>query len=170
VGVDTASDTDPIASFVPLIMFAVLFGLSMDYQVFLMSQIEQHRSAARSHDEAIAAGLAAGAKVITAAALIMMAVFASFILNGDPTVKQFGVGLSVGVALAAISVLVLAPALLVIAGSRTWWVPRWADRYLPHLDIEGAKSTPKGAEAPTVALSAPPPSDAVQRSRLESDG
>jgi uncharacterized membrane protein YdfJ with MMPL/SSD domain len=147
VGVDTASDTDPIASFVPLIMFAVLFGLSMDYQVFLMSQIEQHRARTGSDEEAIAAGLAAGAKVITAAALIMMAVFASFILNGDPTVKQFGVGLSVGVALAAMSVLVLAPALLVIAGSRTWWVPAWAERHLPHLDIEGARTTAPSAEA-----------------------
>ncbi len=130
-------------------MFAVLFGLSMDYQVFLMSQIEQHRAGAASHNEAIAAGLEAGAKVITAAALIMMAVFASFILNGDPTVKQFGVGLSVGVALAAMSVLVLAPALLVIAGSKSWWVPSWADRFLPHLDIEGAKAaqTADAAEA-----------------------
>ena len=105
VGLDTASGTDPIASFVPLIMFAVLFGLSMDYQVFLMSQIEQHRASADDDREAIAAGLAAGGKVIAAAALIMICVFASFILNGDPTVKQFGVGLSVGVALAAMSVL-----------------------------------------------------------------
>jgi len=147
VGVDTASDSDPIASFVPLIMFAVLFGLSMDYQVFLMSQIEQHRARANSDSEAIAAGLAAGAKVITAAALIMMAVFASFILNGDPTVKQFGVGLSVGVALAAMSVLVLAPALLVLAGSRSWWVPAWADRFLPRVDIEGTRADPAAAKA-----------------------
>ena len=138
VGIETTSDSTPIASFVPLIMFAVLFGLSMDYQVFLMSQIEQHRADAASHEEAVAAGLATGARVITAAALIMMAVFASFILNGDPTVKQFGVGLSVGVALAAMSVLVLAPALLVLAGRHSFWVPAWADRILPHVDIEGA--------------------------------
>jgi uncharacterized membrane protein YdfJ with MMPL/SSD domain len=86
---------------------------------------------------AIAAGLASGARVITAAALIMVAVFGSFILNRDPVVKQFGVGLSVGVALAALSVLLLAPALLVLAGSAAWWVPAWLDRALPHLDIEG---------------------------------
>ncbi len=139
VGLDTASDTDPIASFVPLIMFAVLFGLSMDYQVFLMSQIEQHRARSEDDREAIAAGLASGARVISAAALIMISVFASFILNGDPTVKQFGVGLSVGVALAAMTVLVLAPALLVLAGRGGWWVPAWADRVLPHVDIEGAR-------------------------------
>jgi uncharacterized membrane protein YdfJ with MMPL/SSD domain len=138
VGLDTASGTDPIASFVPLIMFAVLFGLSMDYQVFLMSQIEQHRASSGSDREAIAAGVAIGGKVIAAAALIMISVFASFILNGDPTVKQFGVGLSVGVALAAMSVLVLAPAILVLAGRGSWWVPAWVDRALPRIDIEGA--------------------------------
>lgn len=138
VGLDTASGTDPIASFVPLIMFAVLFGLSMDYQVFLLSQIEQHRASAASEREAIAAGLATGARVISAAALIMIAVFASFILNGDPTVKQFGVGLSVGVALAAMSVLLLAPAILVLVGRGIRWLPGWAERRLPHIDIEGA--------------------------------
>ncbi len=137
VGLDTASGTDPIASYVPLIMFAVLFGLSMDYQVFLMSQVEHARTKAKSDREAVALGLATGAKVISAAALIMMAVFASFILNGDPTVKQFGVGLSVGVALAAMTVLLLAPAILVLAGPGSWWVPKWADDHLPHIDIEG---------------------------------
>jgi uncharacterized membrane protein YdfJ with MMPL/SSD domain len=138
VGLDAPSGTDPIASFVPLIMFAVLFGLSMDYQVFLMSWIEYNRPRFRSDRKAIAAGLASGAKVIAAAALIMIAVFGSFILNGDPTVKQFGVGLAVGVALAATMVLLLAPAILVLAGKASWWVPKWADRHLPHLDIEGA--------------------------------
>jgi uncharacterized membrane protein YdfJ with MMPL/SSD domain len=128
----------PIASFVPLIMFAVLFGLSMDYQVFLMSQIEHARARTKTDREAIALGLATGARVISAAALIMISVFGSFILNGDPTVKQFGVGLAVGVALAASAVLTLAPALLVLAGDGAWWVPKWADRFLPHIDIEGA--------------------------------
>jgi uncharacterized membrane protein YdfJ with MMPL/SSD domain len=120
-------------------MFAVLFGLSMDYQVFLSSQIEQHRASAKNARAAIAAGLATGARVITAAALIMISVFGSFILNGDPTVKQFGVGLSVGVALAALTVLLLAPALMTIAGEKTWGLPAWLDRRLPHIDIEGAK-------------------------------
>ncbi|MDP9189245.1 MAG: MMPL family transporter, partial [Actinomycetota bacterium] len=151
VGLETASGEDPIASFVPLIMFAVLFGLSMDYQVFLMSQIEQARAKVKSDREAIALGLATGARVISAAALIMIAVFGSFILNGDPTVKQFGVGLAVGVALAAMSVLLLAPALLVLAGKNAWWVPAWADRFLPKIDIEGAhldEGAPKGPTKP----------------------
>ncbi|HKJ36906.1 MAG TPA: MMPL family transporter [Solirubrobacterales bacterium] len=146
VGVETDSGTDPIASFVPLIMFAVLFGLSMDYQVFLLSQIEQHRAGAATEKEAIAAGLATGARVIGAAALIMIAVFASFILNGDPTVKQFGVGLAVGVALAAMSVLLLAPAFLVLVGRGIRWLPDWAERRLPQIDIEGAGQAEEAAE------------------------
>ena len=140
VGIDTTSSGDPIASYVPLIMFAVLFGLSMDYQVFLMSQIEHARARyPRNHKKAIAVGLAGGARVISAAALIMICVFASFILNGDPTVKQFGVGLSVGVALAGLTVMLLAPALLVLVGKRgAFWVPKWAERVVPHIDIEGS--------------------------------
>jgi uncharacterized membrane protein YdfJ with MMPL/SSD domain len=79
--------------------------------------------------------------VIVAAALIMMSVFGSFILNGDPTVKQFGVGLAVGVGLAAMTVLLLAPALLVLAGAGALWMPGWVDRVLPHVDIEGRGAT-----------------------------
>ena len=139
VGVDTTSNGVPIASYVPLIMFAVVFGLSMDYQVFLMSQIEHARARyPNDHRKAIAVGLAGGARVISAAALIMISVFASFILNGDPTVKQFGVGLSVGVALAGLTVMMFAPALLVLVGKLgTWWVPKWTERVVPHIDIEG---------------------------------
>jgi uncharacterized membrane protein YdfJ with MMPL/SSD domain len=146
VGLDTASGTDPIASYVPLMMFTVLFGLSMDYQVFLISRIAQYRHEGATDRDAIRRGLASGARVIVAAALIMISVFGSFILNADPTVKQFGVGLSVGVALAAVTVLVFAPAVLVLAGTGTWWVPGWLDRVLPHMDVEGA-----GAEAAPVA-------------------
>jgi uncharacterized membrane protein YdfJ with MMPL/SSD domain len=121
----------------------VLFGLSMDSQVFAISQIERpptrpgresgSRSPAASH---------LGARLIGAAALIMMAVFGSFVLNDDPTVKQFGVGLSLGVALAAMTVHLLAPALLVLAGAGSWWIPSWLDRTLPHIDIEGAAARP----------------------------
>jgi uncharacterized membrane protein YdfJ with MMPL/SSD domain len=149
VGLDTASGTDPIASYVPLMMFTVLFGLSMDYQVFLISKIEQHRAEGGSDRDAIRRGLAGGARVIVAAALIMISVFGSFILNGDPTVKQFGVGLSVGVALAAVTVLAFAPAVLVLAGKGSWWVPAWLDRVLPHMDVEGAGAR---EEAPVAAM------------------
>jgi putative drug exporter of the RND superfamily len=136
-------------------MFAVLFGLSMDYQVFLMSQIEHHKAQGESDDDAVANGLATGARVIVAAALIMISVFGSFILNGDPTVKQFGVGLSVGVALAALTVLLFAPAFLVLSGRASWWMPVWANRLLPRVDIEGADfGQPQPGRAP--AADAPP--------------
>ena len=159
VGIDTSSDGVPIASYVPLIMFAVLFGLSMDYQVFLASQIEHARARyPRDHRKAIAVGLAGGARVISAAALIMISVFASFILNGDPTVKQFGVGLSVGVALAGLTVMLFAPAFLVLVGKRgAWWTPKWAQRVVPHIDIEGSTLDRGGAPAAATTMSATEP-------------
>ncbi len=156
--IDTASDTVPIASYVPLMMFAVLFGLSMDYQVFLLSQIAGQRKEGEGDRDAVARGVAHSAPVITAAALIMIGVFGSFVLNGDPTVKQFGVGLAVAVALAGSMVLVMVPALLVVMGRGTWWLPRWLDRAMPHVDIEGEgllESLDEGEE-PGIA---PSPSD-----------
>ena len=141
LGIDTARDTVPIASYVPLMMFAGLFGLSMDYQVFLLSQVAQYREGGDDDRASVARGVAHSAPVITAAALIMIGVFGSFVLNGDPTVKQFGVGLSVAVFLAALSVLALVPALLVLMGRRTWWMPGWMERVLPDVDIEGTSVT-----------------------------
>jgi uncharacterized membrane protein YdfJ with MMPL/SSD domain len=170
VGIDTNSSGVPIASYVPLIMFAVLFGLSMDYQVFLMSQIEHARSKyPRNHKKAIAVGLATGARVISAAALIMISVFASFILNGDPTVKQFGVGLAVGVALAALTVLLLAPALLVLVGKRgAFWVPKWAEKVVPHIDIEGASAQESAAaDAPADKKKPPPPPPEAKKDSMQ---
>ena len=91
----------PIVSYVPLFMFAILFGLSMDYEVFLVSQIDEHHSAGEDNDSAVVSGLVTSARVITSAAAIMVFVFGSFVLNGDPTIKQFGVGLAVAVILDA---------------------------------------------------------------------
>ena len=116
VGIDTTASTVPIASFVPLMMFAVLFGLSMDYQVFLLSSVDHFRAHGEDDRTSVRLGLKASARVIAAAALIMMSVFSSFILNGDPVVKQFGVGLASAVALAATMVLLLAPAVLTLMG------------------------------------------------------
>ena len=137
IGLDAPGGTVPIASFVPLMMFAVLFGLSMDYEVFLVSRIQQHHAEGEPPRRAVISGLGSGAHVVTAAALIMFCVFSSFIINGDPTVKQFGVGLAVAVALAGLLVVTLAPALLTLFGRGVFWVPRFLDRILPHLDIEG---------------------------------
>jgi uncharacterized membrane protein YdfJ with MMPL/SSD domain len=137
IGLPSPYGTVPIASYVPLMMFAALFGLSMDYEVFLVSQIAQHHTAGEEPRQAVRSGVAAAAKVISAAAIIMIAVFGSFILNADPTVKQFGVGLSVAVLLAGTMVLLLAPALLGLFGRWTWVLPRWLARVVPHIDIEG---------------------------------
>ena len=107
----------PVVSYVPLFMFAILFGLSMDYEVFLVSQIEEHVHAGDDNKTSVVRGLVTSARVITAAALIMVFVFGSFVLNGDPTVKQFGVGLAVAVILDATVVrCLLVPALMILMG------------------------------------------------------
>ena len=148
IGIDTATGTVPIASYVPLMMFAVLFGLSMDYEVFLVSRIQQRYDEGDEPTSAVKTGLGAAARVVTSAALIMFLVFASFIINGDPTIKQFGVGLATAVALAGTMVVLLAPALLSLFGTALFRVPRVLDRVLPHLDVEGAGST-SGADPRT---------------------
>jgi RND superfamily putative drug exporter len=130
----------PVVSYVPLFMFAILFGLSMDYEVFLVSQIEEHVHAGEDNRGSVVAGLVTSARVITAAALIMFFVFGSFVLNGDPTIKQFGVGLAVAVALDATVVrCLLVPALMLLMGRINWYMPGWLDRVVPHLSIEGAE-------------------------------
>jgi uncharacterized membrane protein YdfJ with MMPL/SSD domain len=148
IGLDAPRGTVPIASYVPLMMFAVLFGLSMDYEVFLVSRIEQHHDAGESPRAAVTSGLGGAAHVVVAAALIMFLVFSSFIINGDPTVKQFGVGLAAAVFLAGTMIVLLAPAMLVLFGNGTFWVPAWLGRVLPHLDIEGGVDQDQPAEEP----------------------
>ncbi|HET9126050.1 MAG TPA: MMPL family transporter [Solirubrobacteraceae bacterium] len=135
LGLDT---TGPIEAFVPELLFPILFGLSMDYEVFLISRIyeEWHRRG-NTHD-AVAHGLAATARTITAAAAIMFLVFASFTLGHEWVIDMFGIGLAAAVFLDALIVRsVLVPALTMVLGERTWWVPDWLGRILPHLNVEG---------------------------------
>ena len=134
IGLDGAI---PVVSYVPMILFAVLFGLAMDYQVFLLSRVREEIDAGRSARQAVIDGLAGTGKVIASAAAIMVAVFASFVLNGDPTVKEFGVGLASAILIAGTMVCVLLPAVMLLMGSRTWWLPRWMDRVLPRISLEG---------------------------------
>jgi len=130
----------PIVSYVPLFMFAILFGLSMDYEVFLVSQISEHVHEGQDNKSSVVSGLVTSGRVITAAATIMVFVFGSFVLNGDPTVKQFGIGLAVAVLLDATIVrCLLVPALMVVMGKVNWYLPRWVDRLLPRISIEGAE-------------------------------
>ena len=143
----------PIVSFVPLIMFAILFGLSMDYEVFLVSHIDEEREGGASTTDAVVRGLSRSAKVITSAALIMVAVFGSFVLTDDPTVKQFGLGLAFAIAIDATLIrCILVPAVMVIMGKANWWLPSWLDRALPEIGIEGTAFIQKldaGAEQET---------------------
>jgi putative drug exporter of the RND superfamily len=128
----------PIVSFVPLLMFAILFGLSMDYEVFLITQIQEHYRATGDNEESIVQGLGRTGKVITSAALIMVCVFASFVFNGDPTIKQFGLGLAVAIAVDATIVrCLLVPAAMILMKNANWWFPDVLERHLPHLGIEG---------------------------------
>jgi putative drug exporter of the RND superfamily len=134
IGLDGAI---PIVSYVPMMMFAILFGLAMDYQVFLLSRVREEIDAGKTPRQAVIDGLAGTGKVIASAAAIMVAVFASFIINGDPTVKEFGVGLASAILIAGSMVCVLLPAVMLLMGGRTWWLPRWLDRFLPHIAVEG---------------------------------
>jgi RND superfamily putative drug exporter len=128
----------PIVSYVPLFMFAILFGLSMDYEVFLVSQIGEHHAEGEGNKRSVVSGLVNSAGVITTAATIMVFVFGSFVLNGDPTVKQFGIGLAVAVILDATIVrCLLVPAVMVMTGKGNWYLPRWLGRLLPRISIEG---------------------------------
>ena len=128
----------PIVSYVPLMMFAILFGLSMDYEVFLMSHVREQYLETGDARGAVVEGLAGTARVITSAALIMVSVFRAFIINGDPNIKQFGVGMAVAVAVDATIVrCVLVPGVMRVLGDAAWWYPRWLDRITPQLSIEG---------------------------------
>jgi RND superfamily putative drug exporter len=154
IGLDHAI---PIVSFVPLLMFAILFGLSMDYEVFLLTQMREHFQEYGDERRAVVEGLANTGRVITSAAAIMVCVFTSFVLSGNPVVKEFGVGLAVAIAIDSTLVrCLLVPAVMVLLGKRVWWLPRWLDRALPHISIEGeeyfaARDAEKTAAAPVPA-------------------
>lgn len=138
----------PVISFMPIILMGVLFGLAMDYEVFLVSRMREDyvhaRRAKGGADDratavgAIRSGFTASARVVTAAAVIMFAVFAAFIPEGDTAIKPIALGLAVGIAIDAFLVrMTLVPAVMALLGERAWWFPRWLDRLLPHFDIEG---------------------------------
>jgi RND superfamily putative drug exporter len=128
----------PIVSFVPLLMFAILFGLSMDYEVFLLTQMREHFREYGDEKRAVVEGLANTGRVITSAAAIMVCVFTSFVLSGNPVVKEFGVGLAVAIAIDSTIVrCLLVPAVMVLLGRRAWWLPAWMEKVIPHVSIEG---------------------------------
>ena len=140
--------TGPVISFMPIILMGVLFGLAMDYEVFLVSRMREdyvHTRRARGGRAdrqtaigAVRSGFTASARVVTAAAVIMFAVFAAFVPEGDTSIKPIALGLAAGIAIDAFLIrMTLGPAIMALLGERAWWMPRWLDRALPHFDIEG---------------------------------
>jgi uncharacterized membrane protein YdfJ with MMPL/SSD domain len=153
IGLENAYGTVPIASYVPLIMFAVLFGMSTDYEVFLISQIFHAHAEGMDTHTAVRTGVGSSARVITAAAVIMVTVFASFVLTSDPVIKEFGIGLSIAILLDATIVrLVIVPATMVLLGEWNWWLPRWL-QWLPRVDLPDDRA---GAQAPASRPAAEP--------------
>lgn len=161
IGLSNPYGTVPIASYVPLLMFAVLFGLSTDYEVFLISQIFQAYGQGQEPSQAVRTGVGTSARVITAAAVIMVTVFLSFLLHPDPIIKEFGVGLSIAIILDTTIVrLVIVPSTMVLLGKWNWWLPRWL-QWLPHADLreeggrEATAATRTGSASGHPALGEP---------------
>ncbi|MET9290863.1 MMPL family transporter [Streptomyces sp. NPDC003077] len=137
----------PVVAFLPVLLIGVLFGLAMDYEVFLVSRMREHYEHTGDAAGAITHGVASSGRVVCAAALIMAAVFGGFIFNPDPILKSIGFALAIGVAIDAFVVrMTLVPAALALLGRRAWALPRWLDRAIPHIDIEGAR-LPQAAPA-----------------------
>ena len=148
IGIDTET---PLPAFIPVLMFAVLFGLSMDYEVFLVSRIREHWLRTGDNSGSVAGGLAATARVVTAAAAIMIAVFAAFVPAPEVFLKVIGVGMAAAILVDATVVrMLLVPAVMQLLGRATWWLPRWLDRSLPHVRVEGADDHGAPAESPRV--------------------
>jgi RND superfamily putative drug exporter len=140
VGADLlhVANTGPVISFMPIILMGVLFGLAMDYEVFLVARMREDYVHSGDARRSITTGFLGSAKVVTAAAIIMFAVFAAFVPEGDTNIKPIALGLATGVFIDAFVVrMTLMPAVLSLLGERAWWIPRWLDKALPHFDVEG---------------------------------
>ncbi len=128
----------PVEAWAPMFLFAIVFGLSMDYEVFLLSRMKEEYTRTGDNTTSVADGVAATARVITAAALIMVCVFAAFVLAPDRQLKLFGLGMAVAVFVDATVVrMLIVPATMELLGDRNWWIPRWLDTLLPRIDVEG---------------------------------
>ena len=127
----------PIEAFLPVIMLAILFGLSMDYQVFLVSRMHEEWVHTQDNGKAVIVGQTETGRIITSAALIMITVFASFVFGGEKVIKEFGIGLASAVFIDAFVLrTILVPALMHLFGKSNWWIPKWLDRGLPHLSVD----------------------------------
>jgi putative drug exporter of the RND superfamily len=141
--------TGPVEVFIPVIMFSILFGLSMDYEVFLVSRMQEEWALTHDNDRAVTTGQTETGRVITAAALIMILVFLSFLLGGSIIIEQFGIGLAGAIVIDAFVVrTVLVPSLMHLMGRANWWLPGWLDRILPRLHIEAPDAPPPSIPQP----------------------
>ncbi|MEZ5217991.1 MAG: MMPL family transporter [Ilumatobacteraceae bacterium] len=144
----------PIEAFLPMMLFAIVFGLSMDYEVFLLSRMKEEYDRSKDNSAAVANGVSVTARVITSAALIMFLVFGSFVLEDTREIKLFGLGLAMAVLIDATVVrMVLVPATMELLGARNWWLPKWLDRVLPSIDVEGHHEEPHPTDPRSVAHS-----------------
>ena len=143
----------PIPAFVPMLMFAIVFGLSMDYEVFLISRVHEAWIKTGDAHRSVAIGIGSTARVITTAAAIMIVVFTSFVLDPDPTVKMLAIGMAAAVLIdASIIRMILVPAVMSLLGRHAWWIPRWLDRIMPNLDIEGSAHLARVSQQEEAAL------------------
>ncbi|TCJ33717.1 MMPL family transporter [Parafrankia sp. BMG5.11] len=148
--------TGPIMSMMPIFMVGIVFGLAMDYEVFLVARIREAHVHGEKARDAITSGFGYSARVVAAAALIMMAVFAGFIGTAEPIIKMIGFGLATAVLLDAFVVrMTIVPAVLALLGEKAWWIPRHLDRVLPHIDVEGETLSRPAAPAPAAGLEEP---------------
>ena len=153
IGVHT---TLPIPAYVPMLVFAIVFGLSMDYEVFLLSRVHEAWIETGDPHRAVAVGIGATARVITTAAAIMVVVFASFVLSTDPTVKMLAIGMAFAVLIDASLVrMILVPSVMALLDARAWWMPRWLEPVVPNLQLEGS-TAPAALAAPEPAAPEPP--------------
>ena len=153
--------TLPVPAYVPMLVFCIVFGLSMDYEVFLLSRVHEAWLATRDAQRAVAIGIGATARVITTAAAIMIVVFTSFVLDPDPTVKMLAIGMAFAVLIDASLVrMCLVPSIMSLLGEHAWWMPRWLEPVLPHLDLEGTAAVPTPPE-PALAGAASHPAESA---------
>uniref|UniRef100_UPI00263BCB61 MMPL family transporter n=1 Tax=Corynebacterium stationis TaxID=1705 RepID=UPI00263BCB61 len=141
------TDTQPLLSFLPIMLIGLTFGLAMDYQVFLVTRMREGFVHGKTAGNATSNGFKHGARVVTAAALIMISVFAAFMLIDEPFIRTMGFALAVGVAFDAFIVrMLIIPATMFLLGDKAWWLPKWLDKILPNMDIEGTALTEHEAE------------------------
>ena len=154
IGVHT---TSPIPAYVPMMVFAIVFGLSMDYEVFLLSRVHEAWIATGDAHRSVAIGIGSTARVITTAAAIMVAVFASFILNDQLAVKMLAIGMAFAVFIDATLVrMILVPAIMALLGAKAWWMPRWLEPIVPQLHLEGSEAAAAGGAAEPAGAAASP--------------